>query len=252
MFSKKPISMAVSATCLLVAGNSEAADADTVSELCGTTISENTFVNYCNGNGQDTLTADCSIKVGDGNNLSIVECDLNADGFEFEIKGGKDSFLDMDNGSISNAADINIVFKGVGIVDDDTAPCHSYTVIDIDDYDLDADGEDGSVTIKSSCGGINISNDDNYSRSRITAMDSVIVQAKIGDVHVGDHSGNTLVIGAGPIFGAGGGEIKITAGGEAEYPNSGGGNVTTNCVDFFAGSIKIESDGNAPLVGCYN
>lgn len=250
MLRQKPISMAVSATCLLAGGNAVAAEADKVSELCGTTITENTYIYYCTG---DTLTADCKIEVSDGNSLTINDCALDANNYELEIKGDYNASLSMDNGFISNAANIEIKFKGREIIDDNTSPCHYNTVIDIDDYDLRATGEDSKIKISSDCGRIDIRDTysyDNNGTMDIVAGDSVDIKAKIGDVHVGDYDGNSVFIGAGPYYEAGG-SIHLSAGGETDDCCHDGGTVTTNCVDMSAGSIKVSSDGNMPFVGCY-
>lgn len=251
---KKPVSMAVSSACLMSVGAAHGADAYSVKELCGTTLTESTYIPYCS-TWSEELEGDCKIKVAEGYNLSINNCYVDADGFEFAITGEAGANLSMDNGSVTSASKIDIKFDGY---DQDEPDWNCYqNVVDIEDFELSAEtfAGGGKVSIKTGCGSIRIDRSYDYDagETAIRADDDVDIKTDFGNISIWGNYYNSIFVGAALDYDQSGGNIKMHAGG-ASYYDGGfeqGGNVRTNCVDMSAGSISIKSDGNAPYVGCY-
>ena len=83
-----------------------------------------------------------------------------------------------------------------------------------------------------------------------------MITTETGDINIEPHPNYNdgypaININAGTY--EGGGVIKVHAGGEVpdDYSHN-GGNVRMVCAQLYAGSIQINSEGNAPFVGCFN
>jgi hypothetical protein len=231
---QKPLVLALAAAGLsIMSGPVLAASVDSINELCGTTVSENTTAG-CRTSPvwpyAETLTGDCSIDVADGVGLVLSGCEIDADGYKVEISGGEDATMIMTNGALIGAAKIDIDFEGPEYPD-----CYNPAISVTNNYDLGADGDgpkDGKITMSTDCGRISIS-----SGSSIVAGNKVDITAS-GSVYLfGSY------VSAGITNDPNVGVIKITAQGDI--------NSTIDSYDttYEAGDIQFKQAGNGAFVG---
>ena len=187
MMKRTPLFTALSAVGLCASAYAGVPPPPTsVSALCGTTLTENTVVG-CYGS-HETFTGNCTINVAADVNLTIGECEVDADDYDLQINGASGASLHMSgtNGSISGATNINFDFQGIG-------DRHCYgNVIDVDNYDLIATGDSrrgggGSINLDvKNCGDIDIYTNSGF--GNIIANHTILMNASNGAIAIHDNN----------------------------------------------------------------
>lgn len=231
MRTRKPLVAAMAATGLCFSLGSVLAGTPPVfSDLCGTTVETDTN-HYCDES--ETLTKNCKISVASGVYLRIDGCRTDADGYKVEISGDSNATLRFNNGSLADASKIEVEFEG----SDDDENCTSHGIIDVDRYEMSANGDgpkDGKIKFSTECGNIDFDLGNGYGNISVAGVFGV--ETGDGNIDLMDYSGYGSVS-ANPD-----GKIEINAGGD-------NGRVSSSGVEYSGGTIKITSEGGSGYVG---
>ena len=158
-------------------------------DLCGRELTKNTLTNCADS--PETLTANCRIDVSADATLAIEACDVDADGYEVDIRGFDNASLIVTDSNIDDPSEFLAIFQE-GSEATNLCPNSKDVAISLNNVDIGEESDSGTDLIRletrngpSNSGTIEIV-DSTLSANNNGSNARIVLKAEEGDICVDD------------------------------------------------------------------